>query len=704
MVRAKLAGGLLAGLLVILIVITPPSHGDGLSLEQVLSAPFPSDLVAAPRGDKVAWVFNAKGVRNLWVASAPSFTGKQVTHFDKDDGQEIAEPVFSPNGELLAYVYGGPKNQDGESPSPTTDSSGARQEVRVVNLRTGSETTLGEGNSPFFTPAGGQVIYLREDHFWITPARGGKESKLFEMRGRVASPVWSPGGTLLAFVSSRSEHSFVSIYDFKSKQIRLLDPSADRDIEPRWSEDGKQIAFIRLLNVADSFSADKERLAPWSIRVVEVESGKGREVWRSGTTEADSFPNYPDRPILEWAPAGRLVFASEQDGWRHLYSVSAGGGSVTALTPGNYEVESVAWSPGHSFLVAATNAGDIDRRHLWRVAAAGGLAHAITSGESIEHYPVVVDGGKRVAFLHSTARAPLQPVIASTEGGQQLAPLADAALPADFPASQLVTPEQVTFKAPDGSEIHGQLFRPKNGSGRMPAMIFTHGGPPRQMLLGWHYMYYYHNSYAMNQYLASRGYLVLSVNYRSGIGYGREFREAKQRGPRGASEYQDVVAGAKYLQSRDDVDPKRIGLWGGSYGGFLTAMGLARNSDLFTAGVDLHGVHDWTAIVGRGPWASGSPELVKLGKESSPVASVESWKSPVLLIQGDDDRNVNFLQMILLIRQLRKHSVPFEQVVFPDEVHDFLRHSTWLKAYGAAADFLDRQLRGRPMPISPGAH
>src|ERR1700739_4090609 len=121
----------------------------------------------------------------------------------------------------------------------------------------------------------------------------------------------------------------------------------------------------------------------------------------------------------------------------------------------------------------------------------------------------------------------------------------------------------------------------------------------RQMLLGWHYMYYYWNSYAMNQYLASRGYVVLSVNYRSGIGYGRGFREAPGRAGRGASEYQDVVAGAKYLQSRADVNPTHIGLWGGSYGGYLTALGLARNSDLFAAGVDFHGVHDWSVLLSR---------------------------------------------------------------------------------------------------------
>ena len=164
--------------------------------------------------------------------------------------------------------------------------------------------------------------------------------------------------------------------------------------------------------------------------------------------------------------------------------------------------------------------------------------------------------------------------------------IAPEALPADFPAKQLITPKQVVFKSDDGLEIHGQLFVPAGRTQPGPALIFTHGGPIRQVMLGFHYMDYYHNAYAMNQYLASRGYVVLSVNYRLGIMYGRAFREPPNSGWRGASEYKDVLAGAKLLQSQPAVDPKKIGLWGGSYGGYLTALGLARNSDLFAAGVD----------------------------------------------------------------------------------------------------------------------
>ena len=169
---------------------------------------------------------------------------------------------------------------------------------------------------------------------------------------------------------------------------------------------------------------------------------------------------------------------------------------------------------------------------------------------------------------------------------------------------------------------------------------------------------------------------------------------APKRGARGASEYQDIVAAAKYLRSRDDIDDKRIGLWGGSYGGYLTALGLARDSDTFAAGVDLHGVHDWSLRISGANWIDyNSRDAQKVALEASPVGSITKWRSPVLLIQGDDDRNVSFSQMVDLARRLREQNVEFEQLVFPDEVHDFLLQRDWLAAYHAGSDFFDRHLR-----------
>ncbi|MDQ7063578.1 MAG: prolyl oligopeptidase family serine peptidase, partial [candidate division KSB1 bacterium] len=337
------------------------------------------------------------------------------------------------------------------------------------------------------------------------------------------------------------------------------------------------------------------------------------------------------------------------------------------------------------------------RRHLWRTPTTGGRPQPLTRGTGIETDPVVLPSGQWIAYRAATVDHPPLITLARADG-KNPKPIFPKKWPETFPQHQLVTPQQVVFSAGDGWQIHGQLFLPKGAKpgDRRPAVIFMHGGPIRQMLLGWHYRGYYGNAYAMNQFLASKGYVVLSVNYRSGIGYGRDFRRAPNQGPRGASEYQDIIAAGLYLQRRPEVDPHRIGLWGGSYGGYLTAMGLARDSDLFAAGVDLHGVHDWafraTDFSPGGGWGLQGEELLELALKSSPEADLTYWTSPILLIHGDDDRNVLFQQTTDLVQRLREKGVHTEVLVFPDEVHGFLRHESWLRAYRAAADFFDRFL------------
>jgi dipeptidyl-peptidase 4 len=200
------------------------------------------------------------------------------------------------------------------------------------------------------------------------------------------------------------------------------------------------------------------------------------------------------------------------------------------------------------------------------------------------------------------------------------------------------------------------------------------------MLPGYHYMQFYHWSYAFNQWLANQGYVVMSVNYRSGIGYGRSFRTAANTGGRGNSEYQDVLAAGKYLQTRPDVDPTRVGIWGLSYGGILTAQALARNSDIFIAGVDLAGVH----------LRGNSLEPGNVSYESSAIAAIDKWKSPVLLVHGDDDRNVDFSQTVGLVQLLRAHNIYHELIVIPDDTHESMLHTRWLYTWDRMGEFLKR--------------
>jgi dipeptidyl aminopeptidase/acylaminoacyl peptidase len=292
-------------------------------------------------------------------------------------------------------------------------------------------------------------------------------------------------------------------------------------------------------------------------------------------------------------------------------------------------------------------------------------------------------------------------VIASS-GGEATAVARDR-VPASFPMKALVTPRAVRYTSSDGVVVHAQLFEAAGGAAKKPAIVYVHGGPPRQMLLGWHYSDYYSRAYALNQYLASRGYLVLSINYRLGIGYGYEFHRPRGAGAQGASEYLDVKAGAEYLRTLPAVDGARIGIYGGSYGGFLTALALGRNSDLFAAGVDIHGVHDFTtAASGAGAVlaaALGLPGTLQpadreaamdIALRSSPVFAVPTWRSPVLLVHGDDDRNVRFSQTVDLVQRLTAAKVPFEELVVPDDTHHWMRHANAVRVHEAAAAFFDR--------------
>ncbi len=672
-----------------------------VTLEELMSAPFPENLTAARNANRVAWTFNQEGKRNLWVAEAPSFTARRLTPYLEDDGQPISDVNFSLDGSAIVYVRGEGKNAAGQFPNPTSNPAGAEQTVWSVAWSGGAPRRIDAGDSPRVS-AKGVIAYVRDGQIWIAPLDNGEKPKQLIVRGQNHSEEWSPDGSQLLFVSTRGDHSFIGLYDVDVNTVRFLAPSVDTDGDAVWSLDGKRIAFVRRpaepRDTPAGYFLQPDKPHPWAIWAAEVSSGSAREIWHSSVSPEGSYPFMAKDTgggVIRWAADNRLLIASEEDGWQHLYSLPAEGGALRLLTPGNCEVEQWSLTPDRETVFFNSNCGDIDRRHLWSVSNSGDHLSQFTRGESSEWSPVVLSDGKTYVYVGSDARHPARPFRSYFAADRIAQGLSAETWPKDFPADQLVTPQQVIFHAADGVEIHGQLFLPANAKAgeKEPALVFMHGGPIRQMLLSWHYMYYYANSYAMNEYLASRGYVVLSVNYRSGIGYGRAFREAPGRAGRGATEYKDIVAAGKYLQGRPDVDPARVGLWGGSYGGFLTAMGLARNSDIFAAGVDFHGVHDWPTDNWDGK--NIPPELTKLAHDSSPVTSVDAWKSPVLFIHGDDDRNVYFTQTVDLVARLRARGVVIEQLVFPDDVHDFLLHRNWLAGYRATSDFFDRRLKER---------
>jgi Tol biopolymer transport system component len=468
---------------------------SAFTLEQVLSSPFPTGLVAAEHGSRVAWVFDAKGVRNVWVADGPDFvhSARQVTRYTADDGQPIASLRLTPDGKTALYALGSELNDAQESANPESWTKGAKQQVFAldVDAKNAAPRLLGDMGCPEegcediqISPDGKLALWSAKKKLWVASVDGKQPAKeLASVRGTVVQPKWSPDGKHIAFVTERGDHSLIAIYDFGGDSIRYVAPSVDKDSMPRWSPDGKWILFARTAGDEARLPLIPVRPKPWSLWIADAATGTGRLLWRSGEKLDDSLPELTEDGSLNFA-ADRIVFASEQDGRNHLYSIAASGGAATLLTPGEFDVEDVTLSADKAWVIYSSNQDDadprdMDRRHLWRVAVGGGKPQqALTSGETIEWSPVQTGDGKSIVCLGSTATSPAMPYVVSASGREMIA---KQALPGDFPSSSLVTPKQVIFQSEDGVTLHGQLFLPQlisqpNVKGKFPGWFSCMAG------------------------------------------------------------------------------------------------------------------------------------------------------------------------------------------------------------------------------------
>ena len=681
-----------------LIFVSEVSLCQFKSLRELLSTPYIGKVVAASDADKMVFTVNNKGARNIYYAEGPNYKIEKLTTYDRDEGQEISSLSISNDGKWIVFVRGGDHGAN-SAPVPTNSASLVKNttiEIYSYSIDDRKLYSIGEGNNPMIHPDKRNITYIKSGQVWTSPIDKSNSGKqLFHVKGVPSNLQWSPDGQQLAFSARRGDYSFIAVFSPDNDRIKWISPSYYSDVSPQWSPDGVEIAFVRRLAIGgeiDSITAFD--FQPWSIYVANAKTGQSQEIYKAPLIREATFPRIAGQSNLSWKMKEYITFMSYEDGWPHLYRLSRSNNQIRQLTKGNFAVDQISYSAKGAHIVFSANHGidqyDFDRSHIGIVDVESGQMKMISKGDGIEMNPSYFNNDALIVFNSSTYNHPPQPNVYSISSSKDQL-LGDELF--DKTDIGFVKPEQVFITAEDGVVSSGQLFKPAKGKSNHAALVYIHGGPRRQMYLGWHHSDYYFNDYIVNQYLAQLGYTVLAINYRLGTGYGFKFQHAESAGNLGASEYLDVLAAGLWLKNQSGIDANKVGLFGGSYGGYLTAMGLAKNSDVFKVGVDIHGVHNRQRKQNPDYYAPDFELATTLNWESSPSKWVDTWQSPVLLIHGDDDQNVAFSQSIDLYKRLKGKNVDVEVLVLPDENHHWQLFENLVKVKESSVEFLNRKLK-----------
>jgi dipeptidyl aminopeptidase/acylaminoacyl peptidase len=398
----------------------------------------------------------------------------------------------------------------------------------------------------------------------------------------------------------------------------------------------------------------------------------------------------------------RVWFVSEADDYAHLYTMNADGSDRRQLTKGKWEVVGARISDDGRYFELHTSEVSPFEQHFYRMPVAGGAAERITTVVG-GHTVTVSPDGRMIADIHSQSNAPPELFAGPYTPGATLSRLTTSPT-AEWRSFPWIKPEIVMIPASDGVQVPARIYRPREMGGRPngAGVIFVHGA-------GYlHNVHNYWSSYAreymFNQYLASRGYVVLDIDYRASAGYGRDWRTAIYRWM-GGRDLADQVDGSKYLTRQFGIDPERIGIYGGSYGGFITLMALFNAPKSFGAGGALRSVTDW-AHYNHGYTARilNQPQNDTVSyRRSSPIFFAEGLEDPLLMAHGMVDVNVHFQDIVRLSQRLIELGKKrWELAVYPVEDHGFVRPSSWYDEYRRIFELFEVNLARRPVAANGG--
>jgi dipeptidyl aminopeptidase/acylaminoacyl peptidase len=634
-------------------------------------------------------------LNNLYVMSLDSGSLEQLTDIRTGGGVPSATPKGTDSQEYLK------KEERG-----LLDAVRERAEQREEQEKSRKER---ESRKPFNIPAGQNAVNLNlsPDGKYViaTISEPGAGSKNTIVPNFVTESGYTedlPGRTKVGDTQNRTRLVIINVETGETKNVdhgqRLpaspppqrtelntgtgserIDsqtrPPKDRDVQLsqlQWSEDGNHAVLMG--RAADN----KDR---W-VMLLDPSTGKTKVL---ATVHDDDWVDGPGAFVLGWLPDNAHVyFESERDGWAHLYSVSIDGGESKQLTSGPFEVSDVRLSADKTKFYFTSSEGSVFQRHLFSMPVNGGARAQITGLPGQNQVEISPDETMLADVRSYSNKPPELYLIANTpmdeKASSTLKPVTTSPIP-EFFRNDWIDPRLVSFKARDGATVWGRLYLPSNYKGGGPAVLFVHGAGYLQNVHRWWSSYY--REYMFNHLLMERGFVVFDIDYRGSSGYGRDWRTGIYR-HMGGKDLTDHVDAVNYLVKEHGVDPKRVGLYGGSYGGFITLMAMFTQPDVFAAGAALRPVTDWAHY--NNPYTANILNLpqsdAEAYKQSSPIYFANGLKGALLICHGMVDTNVNFQDTVRLVEKLIElRKTNWEVAPYPVEDHGFEREESWADEY-----------------------
>jgi len=484
-------------------------------------------------------------------------------------------------------------------------------------------------------------------------------------------------------VGDTQSRTRLAVIQVETGEVTWVDPVPNRDVQffqPVWSDDGTKAVIM-------AWAADnKDR---W-ILALDPATGKTRIL---ATDHDNAWVDGPGANTLGWMQNDREVFfQSERTGYSHLYAVPFASGEPRALTSGNWEVLSVRQSKDKSRFFLTASKDSPYEQHLYEMPAEGGALTRLTTAPG-KHAATLSPDDRWLADIYSYTNKPPELYVQEAQPRAEARKLTSSPAPEFWQYPWRDVPI-VTFTARDGVKVPARLFKPANVGRGGPGVVFVHGSGYLQNVD--HKWSTYYHEYLFHHILMERGFVVIDVDYRGSAGYGRDWRTAVYE-HMGGKDLDDIVDAAKYLAAEQGVNPQKIGLYGGSYGGFITLMAMFTQPDVFAAGAALRPVSDW-ALYNHGYTSAilnvpqSDPEAYR---KSSPIYFAQGLKGALLICHGMVDTNVEFEDTVRLVErliELRKEN--WQLAVFPVENHSFVHPASWADEYKRILALFEKNLKG----------